>query len=217
MLHQRTPRHSGRRLMRVGRQPAHHLARRPRAPAGGPPHPRDRRREKKKLGGLMRESTTLHHRAPHNTGRRLMRVGMKPPHHLARRPPVPPHSRGRREERWLMRAGTRPQHHRAHHHSTSAGRPPSRWRSETTSQRPAQTPVQASPPVQGARPAGRERAPRAGAGAAGRLPGRTGWQLSGMTRRTASGPPEDWRSAGGCLARWGGQDGSILRFTGDAR
>eukprot|EP00962_Isochrysis_galbana_P000089 scaffold25_cov110-Isochrysis_galbana.AAC.1 len=83
--------------MRVGKQPApaHHLARRPLAPAGGPPHPQDRRREKKKAGRLMRESTTLHHRAPHNTGRRLMRVGLKPPHHLARRPPVPPHSRGR--------------------------------------------------------------------------------------------------------------------------
>eukprot|EP00962_Isochrysis_galbana_P002687 scaffold738_cov201-Isochrysis_galbana.AAC.1 len=42
-----------------------------------------------------------------------MHVGLKPPHHLARRPPVPPHSRGRRGGRWLMRAGTRPQHHPA--------------------------------------------------------------------------------------------------------
>eukprot|EP00962_Isochrysis_galbana_P002729 scaffold754_cov130-Isochrysis_galbana.AAC.1 len=83
LLHQRTPLHSGRRLMRVGIQPAHHLARRPLAPAGGPPHPRDRREEKKKLEGLMRESTTLHHRTTHNTGRRLMHAGLKPPHHLA--------------------------------------------------------------------------------------------------------------------------------------
>ena len=160
VLHHRAPLDPGRRLMRVGERPAHHRARRPLASAGERTHPPDRPRQKRSMGGLMRESTTLHHRAPQHVGRRLMRVGLKPPHHRARRPLAsagerthPPdrlrqkknmgglmresttlhHRAPQHVGRRLMRVGLKPPHHRAHRPLASAGErthPPDRLRQE---------------------------------------------------------------------------------------